>query len=343
MKKYLLIGGAGFIGINFADALLSRGDEVTVFDNFSRKGTEININWLKSAYKRGLVVVRGDIRSDFEILKKLAEEHDVIHHLAAQVAVTTSTANPREDFEINALGTFNVLEAVRLSKRKPMLIYASTNKVYGGMDEVKIAEKKDKYDYKDIEGISEKQPLDFHSPYGCSKGAGDQYVRDYSRIYGLKTVVMRQSCIYGPHQFGVEDQGWVAWFIIATILGKDITIYGNGKQVRDVLHVRDLFELWDIAEKNATRSSGKAYNVGGGPKESTSLLAFLAYLEKISGNKIPLKFSDWRPGDQPVYISDISKVKKDLGWKPATKKEKGFTELYEWALKNKEVLRKALS
>jgi CDP-paratose 2-epimerase len=343
MKKYLLIGGAGFIGVNFADELLKRGDAVTIFDNFSRKGTEINVKWLSSVYKSNLEIVRGDIRNDFSTLKELVEKHDVVHHLAAQVAVTTSTTNPREDFEINALGTFNVLEAIRLSTKKPTLIYASTNKVYGEMENVITVKKENRYEYKDApEGISENQPLDFHSPYGCSKGAGDQYVRDYARIYGLKTVVMRQSCIYGPHQFGVEDQGWVAWFIIATVLNKDITIYGDGKQVRDVLHVRDLFNLWDIAEKNK-KAHGKAYNVGGGSRQSTSLLEFIAYLEKIKKTKIPLKFSGWRPGDQPIYISDIRKISSELGWSPAIVKEDGFSELYKWVTENKDAIEKALS
>ncbi|MDE1874949.1 MAG: GDP-mannose 4,6-dehydratase [Patescibacteria group bacterium] len=343
MKKYLLIGGAGFIGINFADLLLGRGDSVTIFDNFSRKGTDENISWLSSKYKN-VVIVKGDIRTDFATLKKLMEEHDVVHHLAAQVAVTTSTVDPRTDFEINALGTFNVLEAARLSKRQPVVIYASTNKVYGKMEDIRVVDRKGRYEYESLpQGVSESQPLDFHSPYGCSKGAGDQYVRDYARIYGLPTVVMRQSCIYGPHQFGVEDQGWVAWFIIAAALGKDITIYGDGKQVRDVLHVRDVFELWDAAEKNIAASSGKAYNVGGGASQSTSLLEFLSYIEKRQGKKIPLKFSDWRPGDQPVYISDISKASRELGWKPKTPKEKGFDELHEWVVANKAVIEKVLA
>jgi len=335
--KYLTIGGAGFIGSNFADQLLSRGDRVIIFDNFSRRGTVDNCNWLQERY-RGLRIVRGDIRSDVSKLKDLVEKVDVVYHLAAQVAVTTSVRNPREDFEINALGTFNVLEAVRESKRRPVVIYASTNKVYGGMEDVEIIEKDGRYGYKDFpKGIPENRLLDFHSPYGCSKGAGDQYVRDYARIYGLKTVVMRQSCIYGRRQFGVEDQGWVAWFTIAAVLGKKITIYGDGKQVRDVLFVDDLFEAWDLVIKNIDRVSGEVFNIGGGAKLTMSLLELLDLLQEFLRTKIDYTFSDWRPGDQPVYISDISKAKKILGWEPRVDVESGVRLLADWVSRNREL------
>jgi len=251
--------------------------------------------------------------------------------------------NPREDFEINALGTFNVLEAVRNSKNKAGLIYASTNKVYGGMGDIEIVKENSRYKYKDYEkGISEDRLLDFHSPYGCSKGTADQYVRDYSRIYGLKTVVMRQSCIYGKRQFGVEDQGWVAWFTIAANLGLPITIYGDGMQVRDVLYVDDLFEAWYLASKNINKVSGEVFNVGGGSANSLSLLELLEILEKLFGKKIPLSFSDWRPGDQPVYVSDISKIEKVLGWVPRTKPKKGVVLMTEWIRENEKIISKFL-
>lgn len=333
--RYLITGGCGFIGTKFAEQLLLRGDDVVIADNVSRKGTISNLLYLQEKYPQ-VKFVHLDLRSDFEKLKMLAEDVDVLYHLAGQVAVTTSVTNPREDFEINALGTFNVLEAVRLSEKKPIVVYASTNKVYGGMEDIVIEEGKDKYFYKDLpEGIPESRLLDFHSPYGCSKGTADQYVRDYSRIYGLKTVVMRQSCIYGTRQFGVEDQGWVAWFTIASVLGKAITIYGNGKQVRDVLHVDDLFNAWDSVTKKIDLTNGQVFNVGGGASFSMSLLELLAYLKEFSGKKIEYSFSDWRPGDQPVYISDISKIKNIVGWEPVIDPKKGVTTLYNWVRDNK--------
>lgn len=332
--KYLLIGGAGFIGCNFAHKLLARGDGVIIIDNFSRKGTSDNVMWLRDKYK-SLEIVFADIRIDKEILSNYVEKVDVVYHLAAQVAVTTSVINPRLDFEINILGTFNILEAIRSSQKRPILIYASTNKVYGGMEDIKIIERNNRYEYKELpSGISEDNQLDFHSPYGCSKGAGDQYVRDYARIYNLQTVVMRQSCIYGKRQFGVEDQGWVAWFAIASELNKEITIYGDGKQVRDVLYVDDLFEAWDSATKKIKITSGKIYNVGGGPKFTMSLLELIKFLEKFQNKKIKYSFSEWRPGDQPVYISDISKIKKEIGWQPSTTIEQGVEKLTKWVRAN---------
>jgi len=333
--KYLITGGVGFIGVNFADRLLKRGDEVIVFDNFSRKGALENANWLRERYPEVNIVV-GDIRLETPLLKSVAEEVDIVYHLAGQVAVTTSVENPREDFEINALGTFNVLEAIRQSKKKPIIIYASTNKVYGGMGDIEIIERDGRYVYKDLpNGISEDRLLDFHSPYGCSKGSGDQYVRDYARIYDLNTVVMRQSCIYGPRQFGVEDQGWVAWFTIASLLDKPLTIFGDGKQVRDVLYVDDLFNAWDLAVKKIDVASGQVFNVGGGPKNTMSLLELLSFLEDFLEKKIHYSFADWRPGDQPVYISDISKIKEALGWEPKVSVAEGIEKLSLWVKENK--------
>jgi len=247
-KNYLITGGAGFIGSNYVHRLLTRGEKVTIYDNLSRDGSVRNLEWLKQTFgESSFSVIVADVRDSVRIAEA-AQRSDVIVHLAGQVAVTTSVTNPRDDFEINALGTFNVLEAARLSGRQPIFLYASTNKVYGGMDDVEVVEDATRWHYKDLTyGAAESQPLDFHSPYGNSKGCGDQYTRDYYRIYDLPTVVLRQSCIYGPRQFGIEDQGWLAWFIIAAVMGRPITIYGDGKQVRDVLHVDDLLNAYDAA------------------------------------------------------------------------------------------------
>ena len=338
-----ITGGAGFIGTHTANFYLKGGNKVTVFDNFSRKGTRENVRWLEKEYGvRSMKVIDGDVR-DFEKLKESIHGHDVIIHLAGQVAVTTSVVNPREDFQINSLGTFNVLESVRLFAPNSILLFASTNKVYGGMEEIKIIKKGKKYIYRDLPGgISESQNLDFHSPYGCSKGTADQYVRDYHRIYGLKTVVFRQSCIYGTHQFGIEDQGWVSWFTIASVLGMPITVYGDGMQVRDVLFVKDLVRAYDTAVINIGKAAGKIYNVGGGPEFTLSLLELLVLLEKKLGKKIPYTSADWRPGDQPVYVSNISKINNELGWKPKIDVAEGTSRMIDWIVKEKELIEKVL-
>ncbi len=332
--KILVIGGAGFIGSNIAFRYLKKGIDVFVFDNLSRRGTEWNLKWLQK-YKN-LKFIKGDIRNYDELKRMfLKYKFDIVFHMAAQVAVTTSVINPREDFEINALGTFNILEAIRESKQNPVILFASTNKVYGGMTDIKIIEKKGRYAYKDFkDGIKENRLLDFHSPYGCSKGCADQYMIDYSRIYGLRTVVFRQSCIYGYRQFGIEDQGWVAWFTIAAALGKQITIYGDGKQVRDVLFIDDLLDAYEAAIKNIEKIKGQAFNIGGGPENTMSLLELVVFLEKFFRKKIELKFSDWRPGDQPVFICNINKAKKFLKWQPKINPEKGVKLLYEWVKDN---------
>ena len=343
MKKYLIIGGAGFIGSNFAEILLKNKNQVTIFDNLSRKGSYENIERLKIKYSENLKIVKGDIRYDLKELQNEIEGNEIVHHLAGQVAVTSSVINPREDFEINAFGTFNVLESIRLSKNKPIIIYASTNKVYGGMSEIKIIKNDNRYVYADFpKGISENQTLDFYSPYGCSKGTGDQYVRDYARIYGLRTVVMRQSCIYGSNQFGIEDQGWVAWFSIAAFFKMPITIFGDGMQVRDVLDVNDLFSAWMLVEDNINSVSGEVFNVGGGAKQTVSLLELIELLEKILKIKIDLKFENWRPGDQPVYISDISKIRSKLQWEPKIKFQVGVESLINWTKENKNIIQKVL-
>ncbi|MBT3389381.1 MAG: NAD-dependent epimerase/dehydratase family protein [Chloroflexi bacterium] len=336
-KKYLVTGGAGFIGSNYVNRLLRRGERVTVFDNLSRAGAKLNLNWLQSTHGVGsFFLVAADV-GDVESLKDAARGVDVIVHLAGQVAVTSSVLDPRKDFLDNALGTFNLLEAARLSGRLPAVLYASTNKVYGGMDDTTVREAATCYAYADLpHGVPETQPLDFHSPYGCSKGAGDQYVRDYARIYELPTVVLRQSCIYGLRQFGIEDQGWVAWFVIAALLGKPITIYGDGKQVRDVLFIEDLLDAYDAAIANIATASGQVYNIGGGPQNTLSIWAeFGPLLENLLGAKIPIARADWRPGDQRVYVSDIRKAERELGWQPKVSVEQGVRRLFSWVQTNK--------
>ena len=334
--NYFITGGAGFIGSNYVHRLLKRGEKVTIYDNLSRAGAPRNLAWLKESFgESAFKLVVGDVR-DAGLLAVSAREADVIIHLAAQVAVTTSVVKPREDFEINAGGTFNVLEAARLNERKPMVVYASTNKVYGGMEDVRVVEKPTRWEYENLPfGAPETQPLDFHSPYGCSKGAGDQYVRDYSRIYDLPTVVMRQSAIYGPRQFGVEDQGWMAWMVIAAITGRPITIYGDGKQVRDMLNVYDLIEAYDAAIKNIDKVRGEVFNLGGGSTNTVSVwIEFGPMLEKLLGKPIPVARGDWRPGDQKVFVADIRKAGRDLGWKPKIDVENGVKQLFEWVNEN---------
>jgi CDP-paratose 2-epimerase len=276
---------------------------------------------------------------DASLLTNAIAPADVVVHLAAQVAVTTSVYDPREDFEINALGTFNVMEAARLSGRQPTVVYASTNKVYGGMEDTPVVERETRWEYADLpEGVSESQPLDFHSPYGCSKGAGDQYVRDYARIYEIPSVVFRQGCIYGPRQFGIEDQGWVAWFVIASVLRRPISIFGDGKQVRDMCNVADLLNAYDLAIENIERVSGKVYNIGGGAQNTLSIWTeFGPLLEEWLGEKIPVKLDAWRPGDQRVNISDVSKAKRELGWEPKTDVRAGIRQLHEWVVANQEL------
>jgi CDP-paratose 2-epimerase len=330
MTRYLITGGAGFIGVSAAMSYARRGDSVAILDNFSRRGTKENLEWLRRESPK-VRAVSADIRTDTQALAAEAAQCDVILHLAAQVAVTTSVADPRLDFDINALGTFNVLEAARKAQKPPILIYSSTNKVYGGMENVHVVEDGSRYRYRDLpQGISEEQPLDFHSPYGCSKGAADQYVRDYARIYGLRTVVFRQSCIYGTHQFGIEDQGWVAWFTMRALLGLPVTIYGDGKQVRDVLFCEDLVAAFDASIQHIDKTAGQVYNIGGGPAYTLSLLELMQLLEKMNGAKIQHSFSNWRPGDQRVYVSNVGKAGREFGWRPTTAPEQGVAKMREW-------------
>ncbi|MGD8997937.1 MAG: GDP-mannose 4,6-dehydratase [Anaerolineae bacterium] len=339
MATYLVTGGAGFIGCNYVDRLLVRGDMVVVYDNLSRRGTEANVAWLRERHGDGpLRLVVEDVRN-YDALLKATRGVDVVVHLAGQTAVTTSVEDPRSDFEQNALGTLNVLEAARRAGSDPIVLYASTNKVYGEMVQTGVVEQQTRYSYRDQpDGIAEGQPLDFYSPYGCSKGAGDQYVRDYARIYGLPTVVFRQSCIYGPRQMGVEDQGWVAWFIIAAVMGKPITIYGDGKQVRDVLYIDDLLDAYDAAVEQIETTEGEVYNVGGGPEHTMSIWAeFQTLLEELVGRSIAVAYEEWRPGDQRIYVSDIRKAEQALGWKPHVSVKEGVARLYEWIVSNRDL------
>ena len=337
MAKVLITGGAGFIGSNLADRLLGEGQDVTILDSLARRGGSSNVDWLRDMHgPRSFQLVRADL-SDFNALRRATEGVELVYHLAGQVAVTTSITDPRGDFEANALGTFNVLEAARTVGANPILLYSSTNKVYGKLDTLDVVEESTRYRHPILpHGISEAQPLDFHSPYGCSKGAGDQYVHDYHRIYGLRTVVLRQSCIYGPRQFGVEDQGWVAWFIIAATLGRPITIYGDGKQVRDLLYVEDLLDAYQAAVDGIERSAGQIYNVGGGSANTLSIWAeFGPLLEALLERPIQASYRAWRPGDQPVYVSDIRKIERDLGWRPRTSVRAGIERLLTWVRDNR--------
>ncbi|MBI3971784.1 MAG: GDP-mannose 4,6-dehydratase [Chloroflexi bacterium] len=353
--KVIITGGAGFIGSNAAARYLDRGDHVVVIDNLSRRGTEQNLLWLQGQAKRAgqkqhsdaggagsrhgvLTASKLDLRDAAAVAAAFAEHADaeVVLHLGGQVAVTTSVANPRDDFESNAVGTFNVLEAARTLPRLRALLFASTNKVYGGMEDVGVVERGGRYAYASLpNGVPETQPLDFHSPYGCSKGAADQYTLDYARIYGLPTVTFRQSSIYGPRQLGIEDQAWVAWFCIAAVTGKPITIYGDGKQVRDVLYVTDLLDAYDRAVERIDRVRGSAFNIGGGPEHTLAIVDVVHYLERRLQRPLAPRFAAWRPGDQRVFVADIAKARRELDWTPRVGTEQGIDHLLTWVQANR--------
>lgn len=328
--RVLITGGLGFIGCNVADRFLRDGHDVVILDNARRAGVMKNLDWLRERHGDRVNWVNADVR-DFGAVQKAIQGAGIVFHLAAQVAVTTSLDNPQEDFSINAQGAVNVLEAARLLKPQPILLFTSTNKVYGGIDHVKVVERATRYEFESMpNGISEECPLDFHSPYGCSKGAADQYVRDYRRIYGLPTVVLRMSCIYGPRQFGNEDQGWVAHFALTGMRGGGITIYGDGKQVRDLLYVDDLVELMVRAIAKIDFTAGKIYNVGGGPANTISVWAELRDpLEKLIGKLPTVTYGAFRPGDQLVYISDIRKAQRELDWTPKVGIPEGLKRMVE--------------
>jgi len=340
--RLLITGGCGFIGCNAASRFKSLGHDVTVLDNLSRPGSGRNLEWLKEG---------GDIRFEWGDVRDAARVGSVVRegrygaviHLAGQVAVTTSVVDPRTDFEVNASGTLNVLEAVRSWSPDSIVLFSSTNKVYGKLGELRVLDTPKRCTLPDLpDGVGESQPLDFHSPYGCSKGAADQYIVDYARIYGLRTVNFRQSCIYGTRQLGVEDQGWVAWFAIAHMLGRPITIYGTGKQVRDVLFIDDLLDCYAAAIERIESVAGTTFNIGGGPSNTLSLLEFVELLEQLSGRPVKYGFADWRAGDQPVYISRIERAEQLLGWRPRTGVTEGVDRLNRWIAANRSLIETSL-
>jgi CDP-paratose 2-epimerase len=334
-RPVLITGGAGFIGTNLAHRLLSEGRRVVIFDNLSRQGVERNLDWLRQEHGDLLSFRNGDVR-DAAAVREAVRGASEVFHFAAQVAVTTSLTSPADDFDINARGTLNVLEAVRTSAHRPPLFFTSTNKVYGGLDDLRMDEGTNRYSpqIKRVlaHGVGEWRPLDFHSPYGCSKGTADQYIHDYARSYGLRTVIFRMSCIYGPHQFGTEDQGWVAHFLIRALNRQPITIYGDGKQVRDILFVEDLVDAFLLAAANIQKTAGHAFNIGGGVANTISLLELLRMLTKLDGRAPKYEFSDWRTGDQKYYVSDTRKFAKMTGWQPRVNARDGIRMLREWLI-----------
>jgi CDP-paratose 2-epimerase len=329
--KALVTGGAGFIGCNLADRLARDGAQVVVLDALARAGVERNLAWLKHRHGDRVQHVAADIR-DAAAVREAAEGVDVIFHLAAQVAVTTSLCAPMEDFEINVRGALNVLEAAR--PRATPTIFASTNKVYGDLADVPLELVADAYRPIDAglraRGVDERRPLDFHTPYGCSKGAADQYVLDYARSFGLPSCVLRMSCIYGPHQMGTEDQGWVAHFLIRALEGQPISIYGDGRQVRDVLHVEDAVAAYVAAFQHIEAVRGRAFNLGGGPANAISLVQLLSHIEEITGWRPQVEFADWRAGDQRYYVSDASTAQRELGLSAPRPWRDGVSDLARW-------------
>ncbi|MDQ6694663.1 MAG: GDP-mannose 4,6-dehydratase [Chloroflexota bacterium] len=332
-KPVLITGGAGFVGTNVASRLLSSGQRVLIYDSLARPGVDRNLRWLTETYGDLVQVEIGDVR-DAPLLRHTVQQASRVFHFAAQVAVTTSLLDPVDDFLINACGTLNLLEALRGLSSPPPLVFTSTNKVYGGLGDVPLHKSNVRYEPVDRaikeRGIGEDHPLDFHSPYGCSKGAADQYVLDYARTYGVHAVVFRMSCIYGPHQFGTEDQGWVAHFLIRALKGEPITLYGDGKQVRDILFVEDLVNAFMLAHDNMGTLPGQAFNIGGGPSNTVSLLEILELIGEIHGKKPDGSFEGWRPGDQRYYVSDTTKFSSATGWRPQIDPQQGVEHLYNW-------------
>lgn len=330
-RSALIFGGAGFIGSNWAAKLLQTTDtRVHIFDNLSRKGVEQNLRWLrKQSDPEQLKITVADIRDATAVRRAVAGATE-IYHFAAQVAVTSSVSDPRHDFEVNALGTLNILEAARRGGRQPFILFTSTNKVYGNLANKPLVLTGRRYCALDGKGVSETQPLDLYSPYGCSKGAADQYVRDYSRIFGLPTVVFRMSCIAGARQCGNEDQGWLAHFIYSVLEGRPLTIYGDGKQVRDVLCVDDLVRAFQEVRDNLDTTAGQIYNLGGGAANSVSLLEVMDEIEAMTGKKVQFKLQRSRPGDQLFYITDFEKLRQHTGWSPQVSLRKTVQMICEW-------------
>ncbi len=332
-KAVLITGGAGFIGSNLADQLLTEGQPVLVYDSLARPGVERNLKWLREKHGNLLSVEVADTR-DAHSLTLAVRHASAVFHFAAQVAVTSSLLKPAYDFDVNTRGTLNLLEALRTVCNPPPIIFTSTNKVYGSLRGIELRAQSSRYEPVEpairSKGVNELQPLEFRSPYGCSKGAADQYVLDYARSFGLYAVVFRMSCIYGPHQFGTEDQGWLAHFLIQAIAGEPVTLYGDGKQVRDVLFVSDLVGALLLAKESADTLAGEAFNIGGGPRNTTSLLELLDLMTELGCARPELELADWRSGDQRYYVSDISKFHEATGWAPEIDVRNGVGELYEW-------------
>jgi CDP-paratose 2-epimerase len=332
-RPILVTGGCGFIGSNISDALAARGQAVLILDSLTRSGVQDNAHWLKNRHGDRIEIKVADIRDADAVAAAVARAAAVLH-LAGQVAVTTSLERPAEDFEINARGTLNVLEAVRLSNPSAPVVFASTNKVYGRLlDDDAIRRTGERYAPRDpilAAGVDESRPLDLYSPYGCSKGTADQYVRDYARVFGLRTAVLRMSCIYGPRQYGTEDQGWIAHFLIQAIRGRPITIYGDGCQVRDALYVADAVAGWLGVLDSIDSAGGAIFNLGGGPANSISLRELLALIADLRGGPVGTTFDEWRPGDQPWYVSDVRALARAIGWQPRVGLRHGLATLEEW-------------
>jgi CDP-paratose 2-epimerase len=333
MKPVLVTGGAGFIGTNLAHRLLSNGRPVLILDSLARPGVEQNLRWLRDVHGGGLSVEIADVR-DAAVVRRAVDRAGQVFHFAAQVAVTTSLGDPLDDFEVNARGTFNLLEAIRAQPVPPPLVYTSTNKVYGALEDVSLRRRTLSYEPLEPEvaarGVSELRPLDFHSPYGCSKGCADQYVHDYARSYGLPTIVFRMSCIYGPHQHGTEDQGWVAHFLIRALEGRSITVYGDGRQVRDVLFVEDLVNALLLAQGHMPTESGEVFNIGGGPGNAISLLELIREIGGLTERAPEVAYDTWRVGDQRWYVSDTGKFARATGWQPTVTVRDGLARLAAW-------------
>lgn len=330
--RAVITGGCGFVGTNLAHRLAKDGRRVCLLDNLSRPGVEDNLDWLRRTHGRDVHFQLGDVR-DRSAVERVVAGASAVFHCAAQVAVTTSVRRPVEDFEINALGTLNVLEAIRGQAKRPPLVFTSTSKVYGSLGSVELTLRDERYVPKNglaEHGVGEAVGLDFHSPYGCSKGSADQYVRDYARIYDLPAVVFRLSCVYGPHQWGTEDEGWVAHFARNVLAGRPITLYGDGRQVRDVLWAEDLVDALLLAEENADKLAGQAFNIGGGPENAVSLLDVVERLGRIAGAAPDVSFGDWRPGDQRYYVSDTRRFQAATGWRPRVGADEGVERQVAW-------------
>jgi CDP-paratose 2-epimerase len=329
----LITGGAGFVATNLAARLAASGRQVIVFDNLSRPHVERNLQWLRETWGTAVTVRIGDVR-DTAAIGPVVRQAAEVYHLAAQVAVTTSLADPCFDFEVNARGTLNLLEAVRACPDPPPVLFTSTNKVYGALGDVVLRAGPTRYEPVNPTvrqfGLPEGRPLEFHSPYGCSKGVAEQYVLDYSRTFGLRTAVFRMSCVYGPHQFGTEDQGWLAHFLLAALREQPITIFGDGLQVRDVLYVDDLVEAMVLAQSAIDCIAGEPFNIGGGPLRSTSLVELLDLVERLTGQRPEVQFEPWRPADQRYYVSDTRRFEMATGWRPRVAVREGLRRLVDW-------------